>query len=202
MGKMALVERVFRLFQSLTQPGFLRYHLSMTELLLNEDTYLKFVKDEISAAKKFVWIATADLKDIHVDGPGKKYVPFVGVLAELVRKGIDVRLIHAKEPGPRFREDFDRFPSLLASDRFERILCPRMHMKTVIADGERAYVGSANLTGAGLGAKSPKRRNFEAGVITDDETLIEELMTELDRLYLGEHCVDCGRRDHCPDPIV
>ena len=111
-------------------------------------------------------------------------------------------MIHAKEPGPAFREDFDRFPILIESDRFERILCPRMHMKVFIVDGKCAYVGSANLTGAGIGAKSPRKRNFEAGVLTDEVPMIEQLMEELDRLYLGQHCTDCGRREHCPDPIV
>jgi phosphatidylserine/phosphatidylglycerophosphate/cardiolipin synthase-like enzyme len=174
----------------------------MTELLLNEDTYLKFVKEEISTAKKFVWIATADLKDIHVDGPGKKYVPFVGVLAELVRNGVDVRLIHAKEPGPHFREDFDKYPELTDSDRFEQVLCPRMHMKCIIVDGRIAYLGSANLTGAGMGAKSPKRRNFECGVKTDEASLLEPLMTFYDSFWMGGDCPACGRREYCPGPLA
>ena len=29
--------------------------------------------------------------------------------------------------------------------------CPRVHLKTIIVDGEQLYLGSANLTGAGLG---------------------------------------------------
>ncbi|MCA9003491.1 MAG: phosphatidylserine synthase, partial [Planctomycetes bacterium] len=107
-----------------------------------------------------------------------------------------------KEPGPAFREDFDRFPALIESERFERILCVRMHMKVIVIDGRLAYVGSANLTGAGLGAKSPKRRNFEAGILTDDEGIIAGLMGELDELYLGRHCDGCERREFCPDPIA
>lgn len=174
----------------------------MHELVLNERHYARVLDDLVPSAERFLWIATADLKDVHVEGPGGRFVPFLSVLDDLVREGVEVRLIHAKEPGPAFREDFDRFPALLDGDRFERILCPRMHMKVVIADGRRAYVGSANLTGAGMGAKSERRRNFEAGWLTDDVAAIEALMAELDRLYLGEHCADCGRREHCPDPIV
>ena len=52
----------------------------------------------------------------------------------LALDGVSVRLIHAKEPGPRFREDFDRFPDLLHEERFERVLCPRMHSKIIIID--------------------------------------------------------------------
>lgn len=174
----------------------------MHDLILNEDHYARVIDKLVPSTTRFLWIATADIKDLHVEGPGGKYVPFLSVLDDLVRAGVEIRLIHAKEPGPRFREDFDRFPALIDSERFERILCPRMHMKVIVVDGRAAYVGSANLTGAGLGAKSPRRRNFEAGILTDDGPTIEALMQELDQLYLGRHCVDCGRREHCPDPIA
>ena len=86
--------------------------------------------------------------------------------------------------------------------RFERILCPRMHMKVVLVDGRTAYIGSANLTGAGIGAKSANRRNFEAGVITDDAETIRGLMAFFDEFFIGDHCVKCDRRDVCPEPIV
>ena len=174
----------------------------MHELILNEEHYARVVDKVIPGAERFLWIATADIKDLHVEGPGGRFIPFLSVLADLVTDGVEVRLIHAKEPGPVFREDFDRFPVLIDHERFERILCPRMHMKVIIVDGRLAYVGSANLTGAGIGAKSPRRRNFEAGVLTDDVEMIEALMGELDLHYLGKHCGDCGRREHCPDPIA
>ncbi len=111
-------------------------------------------------------------------------------------------LFHAKEPGPRFREDFDRYPSLIESDLFERILCPRIHTKAIIVDGREGFIGSANLTGAGVGAKSPLRRNFEAGFITDEKKHLGPMMEWIDQLYLGDFCQSCQRRDTCPDPIA
>ena len=171
-------------------------------LILNEQHYSEVLEGILQNATRYLWIVTADIKDVHVEGPGGRYIPLLSVIADLLDRGVEVRLIHAKEPGPAFREDFDRFPVLIESDAFERILCPRMHIKAIIADGSQAYIGSANLTGAGLGAKSPRRRNFEAGFVTDEAEMIGELMEEIDRLYLGEHCGACGRREHCPDPIV
>jgi len=123
-------------------------------------------------------------------------------MTDLANEGVAVRLFHAKEPGPRFREDFDRYPALIASDLFERILCPRIHTKAIIVDGREAFIGSANLTGAGLGAKSPLRRNFEAGFVTDESRHLEPLLEWVDSLYLGDFCLKCQRRSVCPDPIA
>jgi phosphatidylserine/phosphatidylglycerophosphate/cardiolipin synthase-like enzyme len=175
--------------------------MSQTRLVLNEATYQLVLKELVMEARRLLWIVTADIKDLYIED-GNDFVPFLKVLADKLREGVEIRLVHAKEPGPRFREDFDRFPELLEAEGFERILCPRMHMKCVIADGRKAYVGSANLTGAGMGAKSPHRRNFEAGVVTEDRETIRELMTFLDAFYLGDYCVKCQRREVCPDPIA
>jgi len=173
----------------------------MNELLLNEDIYKRVIQQQLPMARKFVWIATADIKDMHVEYRARKFDTVLAVFADLVRSGVEIRLIHAKEPGPRFRKDFDRFPELIESDRFERVLCPRNHMKCILIDGKIAFYGSANLTGAGMGAKSPKRRNFEAGLLTNDKKMVGQLMGFFDALYMGEHCRDCQRRDVCPDPI-
>lgn len=173
----------------------------MTELILNRDHYTRLVMQEIPKAKKFLWIATADLKDLHVS-KGKRFVPFLATLAELINSGVYVRLLHAKEPGPRFRTDFDKYPALLHPELFERVLCPRLHTKAVIIDGTTAYLGSANLTGAGIGAKNDHRRNWEAGILTDDPKLLDPLMQELDTLWMGTHCSACQRRSVCPDPIA
>ncbi len=174
---------------------------TMYELVLNRSHYERVITEVVPSAKQYLWIATADLKNLHVAGDGKRFIPLLSVFSDLLEDGVAIRLFHAKEPGPSFREDFDRFPVLTTSNRFERILCPRMHMKVVVVDGHLAYVGSANLTGAGIGAKAAKNRNFEAGFLTDECDVIQELMGELDELYLGNHCPGCGRREYCPDPI-
>jgi phosphatidylserine/phosphatidylglycerophosphate/cardiolipin synthase-like enzyme len=77
-----------------------------------------------------------------------------------------------------------------------------LHTKAVLVDGRLAYLGSANLTGAGIGAKNVHRRNFEAGILTDDPGLVQPLLEELDLLWMGGHCGACQRRSVCPDPIA
>ena len=82
-----------------------------------------------------MWIGTADIKDLYVK-QGRYAVPFLEVLAELLQRDVEVRLIHAKEPGQNSREDFDKYPIL--AQRLERVLCPRVHFKLMIFDLESA----------------------------------------------------------------
>ncbi len=173
----------------------------MIKYLANRDIYTEVIEGLVPQARRLLWIATADIKDMYVAGGGRKMIPFLQVLDGLLKRGVDIRLIHAKEPGANFRKDFDRFPGLWAG--LERVLCPRVHFKCIIVDGRIGYFGSANLTGAGMGAKSERRRNFENGVLTDDPSLLEPLATQFDDVWRGAHCHDCGRREHCPDcPLI
>ena len=171
----------------------------MTTFLSNREIYERVIRETVPLARERLWIATADIKDLYVDTGGRDMVPFLQVLDGMLKRGIELRLIHAKEPGPNWREDFDRHPGLW--EGMERMLCPRVHFKCIIVDGRTAYFGSANLTGAGMGAKSERKRNFENGVLSDDPALVAPLVEQFDSVWRGAFCRDCGRREYCLDPV-
>lgn len=166
---------------------------------ISNSAHYKEVLLRVQSVKKTLWIGTADIKDLYVE-LGKEKKPFLALVAQLIRHSVEVRLIHAKEPGPNFREDFDKYPVLY--DRLERVLCPRVHFKMIVFDCKEVYIGSANLTGAGIGMKAETTRNFEAGILTDEPEIIEQAMNQFDDVWIGKHCKKCKRRDFCSDPIV
>lgn len=170
----------------------------MLTYIANSNHY-KVVISRVQSVKHMLWIGTADIKDLYIE-VGKEKKPFLALIAQLIRRGVEVRLIHAKEPGPNFREDFDKYPVLY--DRLERVLCPRVHFKMLVFDGKEVYIGSANLTGAGIGMKAETTRNFEAGILTDDSGIVEQTMNQFDEVWIGKHCKKSKRRESCPDPIA
>ena len=172
------------------------------------DLFLKYIENEhhyddvmlmTREVKHDLWIGTADIKDVYVKH-GHQTMPFLGVLDGLIKRGVCVRLIHAKEPGVNFRTDFDKYPALW--NNLERVLCPRVHFKLMIFDLKTVYIGSANLTGAGLGMKSKNNRNFEAGILTNENAIVDRAIHQFDTLWIGIHCKTCNRKAYCNDQIV
>lgn len=169
----------------------------MIKYIADKDHYTE-VLSRCEKVKHDLWIGTADLKDLYVSS-GRGVVPFLSVLDKLLKRGVEVRLLHAKEPGENFREDFDKYPGLWT--KLERKLCPRVHFKIMIFDCSVAYIGSANLTGAGIGMKGEGNRNFEAGILTDEPQLVDAAADHLDSVWQGLRCKTCKRKDFCGDRI-
>lgn len=168
-------------------------------LYIANEAHYDQVIERIKDVKKTLWIGTADIKDLYVkDGRGTK--PLLEVLSDLAKRGVEIRLIHAKEPGSAFRRDFDKYPALI--EGMERALCPRVHFKIIIFDLKTAYVGSANLTGAGLGMKGENTRNFEAGVLSSNKDFVKNATEQFDSVWMGAHCKGCRRKEFCGDPIA
>jgi phosphatidylserine/phosphatidylglycerophosphate/cardiolipin synthase-like enzyme len=169
------------------------------ELLVGRELYQRVVLERLARARESVWIATANVKEMFVE-QGGAFVSLLEVFGALARRGVELRLLHAELPSRPFRAAFDRRRALVAGGLALKI-CPRVHFKAVLVDGGFLYLGSANLTGAGLGAKSEGRRNFEVGFATEDFELIDRTRALFESVWSGAECRACQLRAVCPDPI-
>ena len=170
------------------------------------DSVIRAVMD----AKQSVWIATANLKELMVEdirpkmqrrrGLRDSYRSIMDVFDELAQTGVELKLLHGSLPSRPFREEFDKHARLVAGGLDMR-MCPRVHLKLVIVDGRHTYMGSANWTGAGLGAKGTGRRNFEMGMWTTDEGVADDAQMLFDHVWQGAGCYGCKLREECEAPL-
>ncbi len=158
----------------------------------------------MTEAERSVWIATANLKELMVeDGMWRRrprYRSVLDVLAGLAERGVELRILHASAPSRPFRDAFDRHP-VLVKGGIELRVCPRVHFKLVVVDARIAYVGSANWTGAGLGVRSEGKRNFEMGILTEDDAVLDAVQASFHRVWTGAECEACRLRDRCEMPL-
>lgn len=177
-------------------------------MLVDRDHYDVLVREAIGGAKTSVWIATANLKSLMVEAPigtrarvRGRYVSILDTFEGLVQRGVEVRLLHASRPSGPMATELKRHASLTKSPRFKMRTCPRVHLKMIAIDGRMLYLGSANFTGAGLGAKGDGRRNFEMGVMTDDDVMLDVAQGRFERIWRGTECKSCKMRALCAKPI-
>lgn len=174
------------------------------ELVFDQQHYQRIVREGILRATISLDIMTADFKAMLISaagsgpGGGRRDAPsIVEVFRRLAAKGVEIRLLHAGTPSSAaLRELKKALPTGLTIRR-----CPRLHAKAVVIDCRAMYLGSANLTGAGLGAKADGRRNFEAGLWTQSPDLIDAVVDQFNALWEGRRCADCRRKDVCPVPL-
>jgi phosphatidylserine/phosphatidylglycerophosphate/cardiolipin synthase-like enzyme len=173
--------------------------MTWMRLLSGQELHREVVLERLAGARESVWIATANVKEMFIERRGG-YRSILELFAALSARGVALRLLHAELPSRPFRAAFDRRPGLTAGG-LELKVCPRVHFKTVIVDGAWIYLGSANLTGAGLGAKSPHRRNFELGFVGEDFDVIDRTTALYQAVWSGVECAPCRLREVCPDPL-
>ncbi len=112
----------------------------------------------IQGAKRTLWLEEATLLDEDI----------TRALEQAVHQGIDVRfLAPRRNDNDVARENWERL-----KDAGARVLFlddPYIHAKVILVDGERAFIGSENLTFTSL------ELNRELGIVTEDAGLIDRL---------------------------
>ena len=176
-------------------------------LIVDRDHYDYLVKEAIERARFSVWIATANVKEMMVEAPmgtsaraRGRYLSILDSFDALAKRGADLRLLHAGIPSRAFRDALGA-RKRLARGALAMRRCPRVHLKLIAVDGRILYLGSANFTGAGLGAKGDGRRNFELGIVTDDDVMLDAAQARFDSIWSGRECGTCKLRSVCPKPL-
>ena len=168
------------------------------ELILDEAHYTRVVVEGILTARVSLDIRTADFKAMRTPtGSRQRARSILDVFRTLADRGVEIRLLHSGVPSGPVLEALRRH----TDSRLKIRRCPRQHAKVVVVDSQAMYLGSANLTGAGLGAKSDRKRNFEAGVWTRAPELIDPILERFNALWEGRLCGSCRLRHVCPAPL-
>ena len=172
--------------------------LGQAELVVDGQHFYRVVRDGMLKAKVSLDIATADFKAMLVPEAGSNRAhSIVEILRRLALRGVEIRLLHSGTPSSAALRELKRaLPKNLVIRR-----CPRLHFKTVIVDCRGMYLGSANLTGAGLGGKMDGKRNFELGIWSESAALIDAVLDQFNGLWEGRRCPACRRKDICPVPL-
>jgi len=177
-------------------------------LIVDREHYEVLVQDAIRRAEVSVWIATANVKGMMVEAPRGttarargRYLSILDSFDDLAKRNVELRLLHAGAPSRAFREELARRPRLRGPRGLVMRRCPRVHLKIIAVDGRLLYLGSANFTGAGLGAKGEGRRNFEMGIVTEDDVTLDAVQARFDAIWRGGECKGCRLRDVCPRPL-
>jgi len=175
-----------------------------TLLVTNEDHY-QVVIDKICAAKSSIKLMTANFKRFKLkptDKQGDKYndgTPFIKYLMAKAVQGVSVQIICSR-PSPSFTEEWKEYYQQMGKpELFDYKFCERNHAKVVIIDDTTCYVGSANVTPAGLGQGIFTPGNFEAGILTEEPAIVSSVKELFTKIWNGVYCDGCHRIKDCPE---
>ena len=171
-------------------------------LIVNNNHYEEVIQ-RICLAKSSIKILTGDFKRFRLKPSveqGDNYndgTPFIKSLIEKAEKGVTVQILCSR-PSKYFAEELENYyQEMESSDNFEYVYCIRNHAKVIIVDDELAYVGSANVTPAGLGQGIISPGNFEAGILTNNPELVASIRDFFAMVWDANSCKGCHRADQC-----
>lgn len=169
--------------------------------LIIENHYHEVI-ERICAAKSSIRIMTANFQRFKLKPTvkqGKNYndgTPFIRFLMEKAEQGVSVQII-CSSPSKPFMDEYEELYEQLKPKGFKICFCIRNHAKVVIIDDKMAYIGSANITKAGLGQGVMSSGNFEVGILTENPDIIASLNAHFSMIMNGNICNGCHRAMDC-----
>ena len=177
-----------------------RAHPVIPTVLISDREHYDFLIGHIRNAKRSVLISTANIKRFSIGETEAKATgeSFVDILDTLANFGVDIQVI-CSSPSRGFLEDMKGHEDLMGNPHFSFKTCRRCHMKMVIIDCEIIYIGSANVTAAGMGPRIDTRRNLEVGVVSSDSSLVEQGIDIFEESWSTKRCLTCYYKSECKE---
>ena len=164
------------------------------ELLMSAGEIHDRIRRELPSTRTSLIIATALAKEARFDLGGESQ-SLLTILDELIGRGVNVFLLLGGCPSLPFIRSWIEYAS--TREKLQWRLCARNHLKALIIDERVIYYGSANVTGAGMGARHDGKRNYEMGTWTRDQRVIQMVARAIRKIWLEEGCDDCMARKTC-----
>lgn len=96
-------------------------------------------------------------------------------------KGVSVQIV-CSMPSASFTEEWQEcYQQMGEPELFEYMISDRNHAKIYIVDDKIAYIGSANVTKAGI--RQLDGGNFEAGILTENPELVSQVRNFFDKVW-------------------
>ena len=175
---------------------------SETHLIINHLHYQE-VLQRICTAKSSIKIMTANFKRFNLkptDNQGDKYfsgTPFIKYLMAKAVQGVSVQII-CSMPSTTFSDEWkEYYRQMMKPGLFDYMYCERNHAKIFIIDDKFAYVGSANVTPAGLGQGIFTPGNIEAGILTENPEIVSSVKDLFSMIWERKFCNNCHRTKEC-----
>ena len=174
----------------------------VTRLIVNENHYEEVIQ-RVCSAESSIRIMTANFKRFRLKPTtkqGRNYndgTPFIEYLIQKAVQGVSVQIL-CSMPSQSFTEEWEEYYHKMDDpELFEYMFCIRNHAKVVIIDDKLAYVGSANVTSAGLGQGLISPGNFEAGILTENIELVSTVNNFFSIVWDENRCCNCHRASQC-----
>jgi len=164
------------------------------EFLMSAAEIHNRIRKELPTTRSSLIIATALAKEAKFDVAGESR-SFLAILDELIERGVDVFLLLGGCPSQPFIRSWVEYANTRA--RLQWRICARNHLKALIIDERDLYLGSANVTGAGMGERHHGKRNFEIGTWIRDRRVIQMVSKTILSIWNEEDCEGCGAKKTC-----
>ena len=177
-----------------------RSQLSNATRLITNKSHYEEVVERICSAKSSIRIMTANFKRFRLEHTEEQAMfygtPFIERLMEKAVQGVSVQIICSKPSQSFTKEWMEYFQQMNNPKLFEYKFCERNHAKVFIVDDQLAYVGSANVTRAGLRQDATSQLNFEAGILTEDPELVLSIKAFFSEIWNSKWCSECTIDDN------